>query len=146
MRTLSERQADTKHRLETDRDIWVASADSSGRPHLVPFSLHWDGSQVITTTPANSITARNIAHNGIARLALGDTRDVVILDVSVKTIPVAEVDSATSEAFNARTGWDPRQTSSPYVYFFMTPVTILAWLDEDELTGRTIMREGRWVD
>ncbi len=64
--------------------VWVASASvtggSSAHAHLVPLSLAWiDERAVIALEPA-SRTARNLAEQGPARLALGPTRDVVIID------------------------------------------------------------------
>jgi len=146
MRTVKARQDHALHLLRTTRDVWVATADRHGRPHLVPFSLDWDGSHVIASTSTNSPTVRNVKASGLARLSVGDTRDVLLLDVQVKLVPVTEADPRVSEHFNARNHWDPRTTTTgDWVYLIMTPESVQAWQNEEELEGRTLMREGHWL-
>ncbi len=50
------------------------------------------------------------------------------------------------DAFAAAVGFDPRAESDSFVYLRITPSRIQAWHDVAELRGRTIMREGRWLD
>ncbi|HEY2004042.1 MAG TPA: pyridoxamine 5'-phosphate oxidase family protein [Candidatus Saccharimonadia bacterium] len=145
MRTLKVRQDHAHYQLQTQRDVWVATADHRGRPHLVPFSLDWDGTRVVAATPSASITVRNIKASELARLAVGDTRDVLLLDVQVKLVPVTEADPQVSEHFNARNQWDPRTATGDWVYLVMTPVSVQAWQSEEELEGRMLMRDGHWL-
>ena len=42
-RSRAQRVADTRDRLRTDVDCWVASADEVGDAYLVPLSYYWDG-------------------------------------------------------------------------------------------------------
>jgi Pyridoxamine 5'-phosphate oxidase len=88
VRDLAQRTADVLHKLRTDVDLWVASAGADGEAHLVPLSFYWDGARVIIATPARSITARNLRRTGRARVAIGPTRDVVIVDGTVSEQPV----------------------------------------------------------
>ena len=81
-----------------------------------------------------------------ARLAIGETRDVLIVDAEVKIVPIAEADPSVSDAFLKRNGWDPRLAATEMVYFTMTPLSMQAWSSEEELTGRTIMRDGKWIE
>lgn len=79
VRTGAERKADALARLRAGQaEVWVASASVSGVPHLVPLSLAWDGRRVILAVDRQSLTARNVIASGKARLALGETSDVVI--------------------------------------------------------------------
>jgi Pyridoxamine 5'-phosphate oxidase len=75
-RSKSQRRADTLAKLESEVDLWVASADESGGAYLVPLSYCWDGSTLTVATPRASRTARNLIRAGWARVALGPTRDV----------------------------------------------------------------------
>jgi hypothetical protein len=59
-RNTAERIADAIGKLEHDQDVWVATGDGRGHPHLVPFSLYWDGRQVIVTTLKDSTTTPNL--------------------------------------------------------------------------------------
>ena len=107
IRTTAARKSDVIARLEGDLDAWIATAES-GRAHLVPLSLAWDGVMVILATPASSRTARNARASRQARLALGTSRDVVLIDAAVETVPCKAAAQAVAESYQARTGWDPR--------------------------------------
>jgi hypothetical protein len=45
----------------------------------------------------------------------------------------------------SRSGFDPRELDTPYRWFRIVPRRMQAWREVDELTDRTLMREGRWV-
>src|SRR4051812_26712072 len=139
-RSGAERRRDTEHRLEHDVDVWVASASPDGVPYLVPLSFDWDGEALLLATPANSPTGRNLAR-GTVRLGLGPTRDVTMIDGDVEVL--ASVPQEQGDRFAARTGFDPR--ASAYPWFRVVPRRIQAWREADELTGRELMRDGRWL-
>ncbi|HUD11288.1 MAG TPA: pyridoxamine 5'-phosphate oxidase family protein [Candidatus Saccharimonadia bacterium] len=145
MRTAKERQDDTLYKLLHERDVWVATADASGRAHLVPFSLVWDGEHIIAATEILSRTIKNIRVSGQARLAIGDTRDVVIIEVQIKIMPLESASTEMGDLFLKRTGWHPRDAQRE-AYLLMTPIIIQAWKNEEELHGRTIMKDGIWID
>jgi Pyridoxamine 5'-phosphate oxidase len=145
-RPRAQRQADTQHRLEQDVDIWVATADAgTGTPYLVPVSYLWDGETILVATPAASPTGRNLQATRRARLALGPTRDVVIIEATVGVIPSAQLPAAVGDAFAERTGFDPRTEPNPYHYFRLHPQRIQAWREANELAGRELMRGGVWL-
>jgi pyridoxamine 5'-phosphate oxidase-like protein len=144
IRNVLERKNHVLYRLQHSRDVWVATAHF-GRAHLVPLSLSWDGVRVIAATKRNSLTARNLEQSHQARVSVGDTRDVVLLDVVVEVVPVGEPGSAVSEQFIIRNGWDPREANGDWVNLIMTPIRIQAWQSEEELVGRTIMTHGTWL-
>jgi hypothetical protein len=139
-RDTDQRHRDTLARLEQDVDVWVATADG-GTPYLVPLSFRWDGSTLLVATPASSPTGRNLQATGRARLALGVTRDVVLVEGDVV---VVEPDPGEADAFAAKAGFDPRSARG-YLYFRVTPRRVQAWREVDELAGRELMREGRWI-
>jgi hypothetical protein len=139
IRSRAQRRADTERRLAHDVDLWVASASADGVPHLIPLSFDWDGEALLLSTSASSPTGRNLAR-GTARLGLGETRDVTIIEGDVEVLP--EVPSAVGDRFAARAGFDPRPLGFPW--FRVVPRRIQAWREEDELEGRELMRGGRW--
>jgi general stress protein 26 len=145
VRSTLQRKEHVLKKLQHDRDVWVATANDKGFAHLIPMSLYWDGTYVIVTTPKSSITTRNVMKSSQARLALDDTRDVVLIDVSVKVSKVDSKNDELSERFKSRNGWDPREASSEYVYFFMSPERIQVWENEEELAGRVVMKRGEWL-
>lgn len=140
-RSRAQRRADTLERLRTGIDCWVASADELGNAHLVPLSHYWDGAALILATQRSSPTATNLLRAGVARIGVGPTRDVVLVDGTV----TEGVDDATAEAHAQHTGFDARVTPGDYVYLRVTPTEIRAWREANELAGRLLMRDGEWL-
>ncbi|MFF7374724.1 pyridoxamine 5'-phosphate oxidase family protein [Streptomyces massasporeus] len=147
VRSAEQRKKDTLHRLEHDVDAWVATADgASGTPYLVPLSFLWNGSYLLFATPASSPTGRNLAASGRARVGIGPTRDVVLVEGTVVTVQPGELTEQDAELFAAKTGFDPRRLATPYLYFRVVPRRVQAWREADELEGRELMRDGRWLN
>lgn len=140
------RKADTLAMLATHAiDAWVATASAAGAPHLVPLSLAWVDEKLIIAVEASSVTARNLTASGDARLAVGPTRDVVMIDAHLaKTVDAAVAADELGAAYAAQTDWDPRR-STGYVFLVLRPVRIQAWRESNEIPGRTLMRDGRWL-
>jgi predicted pyridoxine 5'-phosphate oxidase superfamily flavin-nucleotide-binding protein len=145
-RTVEQREADTRAALDAQRDLWLATADPSGKPHLIAVSAWWDGNHVIIATTAASRSARNLEANGIARLALGAPDDVIVIDAAVAdTVTVHDADAKLAAGFAAAVGWDPRDINGDWVFFRLTPARIQAYRGYDELEGRDVMLVGRWL-
>jgi hypothetical protein len=138
------RKADALAMLTTPAvDVWVASASGEGAPHLVPLSLAWVDDRAVVAVEASSVTARNVTASGVARLAVGPTRDVVMVDAVLdRTVEVA--DDALGAAYAAQADWDPR-SSTGYVFLVLRPVRVQAWRESNEIPGRTLMRDGDWL-
>jgi hypothetical protein len=144
-RSRSQRVIDVLAKLRNDVDLWVASADDAGQAYLVPLSYCWDGSALTIATPRFSRTAVNLIRAGWARVALGPTRDVVILEGPVEAISIG-TDPELEDAHALATGFDPRTLAEEYVYLRVTPREIQAWREANELPGRQLMRRGEWLD
>ena len=110
----------------------------------MPVSLAWVDERIVIAVEASSVTARNLATSGTARLAVGPTRDVVMVDaLREKTVDVA-ADDELGEAYVAQADWDPRGDTG-YVFLVLRPVRVQAWREANEIAGRTLMRDGRWL-
>ena len=131
-RSTETRIADTIRRLESEPDVWIATASA-------------DGSQILLATPPDSPTTRNIIATRRARVSLADTGDVVIVVASATAMPFEATPREVADLFAARAGWDPRQEDGRWSLLTLTPEMIHAWRGEPELGGRTIMRHGEWV-
>jgi hypothetical protein len=140
-RSADERKSDTLARLTSDVDAWIASADAAGNGYLLPLSFLWDGAGLIVSTPANSVTARNLSRGERVRAGVGQVRDVTMIDGTAEPVD----DEQTKDAFAAKHGWDPRKESGDYAFFRIVPDRIQAWRQVNELAGRTLMRDGEWV-
>ena len=144
-RSREQRRRDTEHRLTHDVDLWVASASVAGAPYLVPLSFDWDGEAVLVATPKDSPTGRNLAATRTVRLGLGHTRDVSMIDGEVEVLDIDALPPSQGDRFAARSGFDPRALTTPYRWFRVTPRRVQAWREENELAGRELMRDGRWL-
>lgn len=140
------RQADTLSMLaEPSIDAWVATASAMGEPHLVPLSLAWTDDRLVIAVERSSATARNIDASGTARLAVGPTRDVVLVDATLERSVGVDDDAAIGRAYAAQADWDPRGLPA-YVFLILRPMRVQAWRESNELRGRVLMRDGDWLE
>ena len=144
-RDLATRKADTLALLATPAiDVWVATASAAGTPHLVPVSLAWSDDRAVIAVEGSSVTARNLSASGHARLAVGPTRDVVMIDAVLENTVGTMDDTALGDAYAAQADWDPRN-SRGYTFLVLRPVRVQAWREANEIEGRDLMRDGRWL-
>jgi hypothetical protein len=150
-RTREQRRADTLAKLTAPAaDVWVATAtadaDGHASSYLVPLSLAWVDERVVLATEADSVTARNITREGRARLGLGPTRDVVMIDAELEQVyGIDEVPADLAGRYAAQADWDPRKSGGRMRFLVLRPLRIQAWREGNELPGRTLMRGGTWI-
>ncbi len=125
-------------------DVWVATASAGGDPHLVPLSLGWIDGRAVIAVEEGSITARNLAGGRSARLAVGPTRDVVLLDLALERTVGVDEEADLGAAYAAQADWDPRGLAG-YVFLVLRPTRVQAWREANELRGRLLMRDGEWL-
>jgi pyridoxamine 5'-phosphate oxidase-like protein len=146
LRSQAQRKADVLVTLEKNADVWLATASASGQPHLIAVSSWWDSRDVVIATTNGSRTARNLKATKRGRLGVGSPGDVVIIDVALaKQVPVKAADAELKSGFVAAVGWDPAEEGEDWVFFRLQPLRIQAYRGYGELTGRTIMRDSRWL-
>ncbi|MBO1753030.1 pyridoxamine 5'-phosphate oxidase family protein [Actinotalea sp. BY-33] len=144
-RSRAVRIADTVATLSTPAiDVWVATASPEGRAHLVPLTLCWVDERVVLALDGSSSTARNLRATGTARLAVGPTRDVVMIDAVLEHEVDQGADARLGAAYADQADWDPRG-SEGYVYLVLRPDRVQAWREVEEAAGRDLMRDGRWL-
>jgi hypothetical protein len=150
-RTLEQRKADTLAKLSTPAvDVWVATAAVEAGGHvgsyLVPQSLAWIDDRIVLATEADSATARNIISHRRARLGLGPTRDVVMIDAELEQVySLDQVPAGLAQRYAMQADWDPRESGGRMRFLVLRPLRIQAWREVNELQGRTLMRAGAWL-
>ena len=150
-RTREQRKADTLAKLTAPAaDVWVATAaaaaDGHASSYMVPLSLAWVDERVVLATEADSVTARNITSEGHARLGLGPTRDVVMIDAELEQVyGIDEVPADLARRYAAQADWDPRKSGGRMRFLVLRPLRIQAWREVNELPERTLMRHGTWI-
>ena len=145
-RSAAERKEHVLKLLISEEDAWVATASPQAEVTQVPLSFAWNGAALILSTPITSPTGRNLATSGVVRIALGTTRDVVLIEGRVRTYTGAEIPADLADFFAETLNWDPRGAASgEYGYYEVEPVKVQSWREANELKGRTLMREGQWL-
>jgi hypothetical protein len=150
-RPTAQRAEDTlAHLKAVEVDVWVATASVSpegvAQPYMVPLSLGWIDDRIVIAIETRSRTAKNLVATGRARLGIGPTRDVSMIDVEVEqVVEAADIDADLAERYADQTRWEPRKVSVPMVYFVLRPTRVQAWREANELEDRTIMRDGHWL-
>lgn len=145
VRTRTERIADARKLLESEVDAWVATASEDGNPAMVPLSFTWDGEELLLAAPAASPAGRNLARSGRARIAVGHTRDVVMIDAVATEKRLEEIPEESWLRYRDHTGWDPRQAGEGYRAYVVVPERMQVWREAEEIAGRTVMRDGGWL-
>ena len=146
-RSPEQRKSDAVAMLTANNtNVWVASASPAGEVHLVPVSHTWNGTQIIVATEPSSRTAANVSANPHVCLALGETRDVVMIEaILVETFPETTAPANLADGYARQAGWDPRTDGGDYIYLVLRPERIQVWREGEDLIGRTVMRDGAWV-
>ncbi len=148
IRPRAQRRRDTLASLASHNHLWIATASAElSSPYLVPVSYAWSGHSFTIATSTASPTAKNLFASKLARLAVGATDDVVLIEAILDdAIPVATAPPELADAYAEQSDWDPRTgTDLPSHYFVLVPRRIQAWREARELPGRTIMDDGRWL-
>jgi hypothetical protein len=145
LRSVEERKADVLVALEAQGDLWLATADSNGRPHLIAVSAWWDGSALVVATTGASRTATNLAAGGTVRLAGGTPADAIMIDAKVADRVGCARAPEVAQGFAKAVGWDPREVGPGWEFFRLSPTRIQAYRGYDELEGRDLMRDSRWL-
>jgi hypothetical protein len=141
-RPLATRKADALERLTTDVDAWVSTASPDGFPYLVPLSFIWTGETLILSTASRNPTSLNLQANPTLHLAIGGTRDVVLVTGTAQRFTPTQQQADT---FAEKTGFDPRTIKATYPYFEVTPTRIQSWREANEIPDRLLMDDGAWL-
>jgi hypothetical protein len=145
MRDTPTRKADVLAALEQQADLWLSTADPTGRPHLIPVSAWWDGTHLVIATAGASRTARNMRANRAVRVAGGTPSDAIMIDADVVESPAVDDSAELAGGFATAVGWDPRRVGPGWLFFRLRPTRIQAYRGYDELEGRDVMRGSRWL-
>lgn len=110
--------ADDDHRLETERNIWLATVRSDGRPHLVPiWFVVEDGRWYICTEPG-SVKARNLQANPHVALALEDGDRAYVIEGTAQAV---QPTPTIVEKFKQKFDWDITTDAQYSLVFEITP-------------------------
>ncbi|WP_378740248.1 pyridoxamine 5'-phosphate oxidase family protein [Nocardia brasiliensis] len=121
--------------------LWLATAADS-LPHLVPLAFVYGAGDLLMVTKPDTRTARSLDGSGRVRAALGDTRDVVLIDGEATLFDPRAADASIGELLDAL----PMGRRVPgSVGIRLRPDRIQAWQSMAEIGDRTLMSGGRWL-
>lgn len=101
----------------------------------MPVWLAWLDERVVIAVSDKSRTARDISATRRARLGIGPTRDVVMIDAVLQSATaVAEAPAHLADGYVSQARWDPRDASG-YSYLELRPRRIQAWRESNEIAG-----------
>ncbi|MYW04640.1 pyridoxamine 5'-phosphate oxidase family protein [Streptomyces sp. SID3343] len=143
-RTPEQRKKDALAHLAADKDLWVSTADAKGNPCLVPLSFWWNGTSIFIATVRTNQTGQNIVTTGRARVALGHTRDVVLIEASALLVENDDLATEYSDAYAEKCGWNPRESAN-YRFYRFDPQRIESWRELNEHEDRELLRAGEWL-
>jgi len=138
------RKADVLAALEKQGQVWLATAEVGGRPHVIAVSAWWDGTDLVVATSGSSKTARNIAMNPLVTLAGGDPADAIVIQAQMLDSSPAEESAELATGFSRAMGWDPREMDG-WMFFRLRPTRIQAFRGYEEIEGRDVMIRSRWL-
>lgn len=102
---MSDNPLTTDQRLETDRNIWLATTRPDGRPHLTPVWFVYLRGRFWIGTGRDNVKTRNVTTNQYVSLAVENGNDPVVAEGTV-TIHHHERPDDVVKAFAAKYDWD----------------------------------------
>jgi F420H(2)-dependent biliverdin reductase len=93
-----------EQRLQTEQNIWLATARPNGNPHLVPIWFVWQDEKIYLCTGSQSVKARNMAANPNVELSLENANTPIVIEGQARSIE--QVDRSVIEAFRRKFDWD----------------------------------------
>lgn len=144
LRSVLQRKADVRATLEQNGHAWLATAAGSV-PYVIVVQAVWDGESILVTTRESSRTARNLEQSRVARLALGDADDAIVIEATLlHALPAVDA-TPPRTAFERAAGWDPGAQGPDWRMFVLRPTRIQAYRGYAEIEGRDVMKNGRWL-
>lgn len=107
------------HRLQTERNVWLATTRPDGRPHLVPIWFVHEAGRFYICTQAQSVKARNLQNNSAVMLALENGDQAYVIEGRARA---AQPSAAVINQFKQKFDWDIA-TDSSYGLVFEIEVT-----------------------
>jgi hypothetical protein len=113
-------------RLQSERNIWLATTRPNGRPHLIPIWFVWVAERFYICTSGDSVKVKNLATNPRASVALEDGNQPLIAECSTRLVP-KPFPAAVVQAFVEKFEWDISKDTTYQALVELTPEKWLSW-------------------
>lgn len=114
--------ADRK-RLETARNLWLATVRPNGAPHLVPIWFVWHADKAYLCTSIESVKARNLIHEPRVAFALEDGDDPVVIQGTAAVLDAAPPEVV--KAFRRKFDWNIVSDATYNSVIEITPLRVV---------------------
>lgn len=117
-------------RLDSDRNLWLATVRPDGRPHLTPVWYVWHAGRIWCCVSTDSVKARNVRANPAVSFSLENGNDPMVGEgraiVHSRPYPVA-----LAVAFSVRYEWDITQPDDDGDFGALIEIEVDRWLMGD---------------
>jgi hypothetical protein len=113
-------------RLETERNIWIATVRADKRPHLVPIWFVYTAGNFYICIEPNSVKAKNMLVNPNAYLALENGSNPVICEGNASTLGHKHPENIV-RLFLEKYEWNIDQEERYTDLFVIKPLKWLIW-------------------
>lgn len=116
-------------RLESERNVWMATVRPDGRPHLVPIWFVWHAERIWISTPATTVKVKNLMQNNRISVSLEDGNKPIIFEgTATLHFELADIKDAPLEGFKTKYDWDVATDSeADYCILEVQPDKLLSW-------------------
>lgn len=113
-------------RLLTEKNIWLATVRSDGRPHLVPIWFVWVNEKIYICTEEKSVKIKNLQGNPRASVALENGSQPAIAEGTARILQRPYPADVIAE-FKHKYEWDITTDASYNILVEITPAKWLKW-------------------
>jgi pyridoxine/pyridoxamine 5'-phosphate oxidase len=113
-------------RLQEEKNIWLATVRTHGKPHLVPIWFVYFNNRICICIEPDSVKGRNLQKVSHASLALEDGSHPLICEGNVRHMP-DEIPVEINDLFKQKYGWDISQETQYTQLIEIIPNKWLSW-------------------
>ena len=113
-------------RLQTDRNVWLATVRPNGKPHLIPIWFVWHADKFYICTEGKSIKVQNIRHDPRVSVSLEDGTKPVVAKGTATLIERPYPDEVAA-LFQQKYDWNINSDSSNTTLIEVSPQKWLNW-------------------
>jgi PPOX class probable F420-dependent enzyme len=113
-------------RLQTDRNVWLATVRPNGKPHLIPIWFVWHAEKFYICTEGKSVKIKNLKANPLVCVSLEDGNKPVIAEGTAALIERPYPDDVAA-LFQQKYNWNINTDTSYTVLIEIAPQKWLNW-------------------
>jgi PPOX class probable F420-dependent enzyme len=115
-----------ENRLQTERNVWLATTRPSGKPHLIPIWFVWQHGKFYICTQGDSVKVKNIQREPRVSVSL-ENGDQPAVAEGLAVIHPAPYPADIVAAFKQKFQWDITTDAGYTALIEITPHKWLRW-------------------